>query len=220
MGELRMDFELDEKVDQLAFSAVRLFDEAECILADRYSLAKEHDDQMNREYALQKIAWLRSIRRDYRAAEEAYERWEIEAHNSSLAKSEHAFFLFSILNDHERSLKKVAEVEREIRGKLGSGVVSRQEIQTLFRGLQIKGRSLLRLGRVPLVHETLKDLNRLIRDYPDAQFGFEMDLVEEAVDAGLRFEELRTYLQSARWSSFDRNEFEPRKQEALKRLDS
>jgi hypothetical protein len=137
-----------------------------------------------------------------------------------LAKSEHAFFLFSILNDHERSLKKVAEVEREIRGKLGSGVVSRQEIQTLFRGLQIKGRSLLRLGRVPLVHETLKDLNRLIRDYPDAQFGFEMDLVEEAVDAGLRFEELRTYLQSARWSSFDRNEFEPRKQEALKRLDS
>jgi hypothetical protein len=60
----------------------------------------------------------------------------------------------------------------------------------------------------------------LIRDYPDAQFGFEMDLVEEAVDAGLRFEELRTYLQSARWSLFDRNEFEPRKQEALKRLDS
>lgn len=216
---MTVDHKIDEQVDELIFSAVRLFDEAEKLLIDRYETAKNQKDQANVDYLLQKLAFLYTLRKDYDSAEKAYERWESESGDSNFAKAEAAFFFLNSAKP-EKALSKANEVENAVRPKLSTKNVLLADIRSLFRALHIKGRALLKLSQWNDVPHTLAFINDLIQQNPKVQFGFEMDLIEECLDANLALDECKTYLRAARWSPYDAAVFDPRKSAALKRIES
>jgi hypothetical protein len=217
---MTIDQQIDEQVDQLIFLALQSFDQAEMYLSDRYATAKAEGDHENLEYVLQKLAFLYGVKRDFDSADNAYAKWESESHDPTLARVETAFFLFNSANNFKRALEKAQEVEGAIKPKLKEQVASPFEVRSLFRALNIKGRSLLKLGRTKEVNNVVKLINNLVERNPHIQFGFELDLVEECLNAGLALNECDTYLQQAHWSSYDSTVFEPRKEEALKRLNA
>lgn len=216
---MAIDHQIDEQADDLIFSALRLFDKAEEFLSERYALARSNNDRETLEYVLQKLVFLHSLRKDYPSAERAYIQWENESQDPSLARSENAFFLFSLARDYTKALAKVEEVEKAVEPRVSMHVASQAEICSLFRVLHVRGRSLLKLGRTSEIADLMNHINRLVQENPEAQFGFELDLVEECLGAGLVVDECEVYLQSAHWSSYDSGVFETRKREALKRLD-
>jgi len=217
--QTRIDPSIDTEVDRLIFSAMDLFDRAEKLLSDRYKTARESGDHVNQEYVLQKLAYFYSLKRDYVSAEEAYLRWESESTDPLLAKLENAFFLFNQLNNSKRALKKAQEVEATIESQLREHVVSPSEARALFRALNIKGRSFLKLGQSENTTKTLQRINSLVQQSKGTQFSYELDLIEECIDAGLALNECRLYLHNAKWGSYDSALFEDRKTKALKRLE-
>ena len=216
---MKIDRQIDEQVDELVFSAIKLFDQAEALLSNRYETAKRQGDTENQQYALQKLAFLYTLRKDYFSAQKAYLRWENESSEPSFAKSENAFFLFNLARDSEKALEKIKEIEADVEPRIGRKLASEGEIRSLFRALHLKGRSLLKKGRLAEAEDTLRRINRLVQENPNVQFGFELDFIEEGLDAGLVADDCRSYLRNVRWSSYDSDMFEPRKEEVLKRLD-
>jgi tetratricopeptide (TPR) repeat protein len=213
---MSVDPRIDQQADKLIFA--ERFDQAEKLLIDRYDVAKTEHDQANLEHVLQKLAFLYSFRKDFASAEKAYLRWEQESHDPNLAKVENAFFLFSQAHDYKKALRKAEEIESALQKNMGSA--SSSEIRILFRALHVKGRSLLKLNRLDEATSALRRINELVQHSPTTAFGFELDFIEECLNMRVALDRCELYLRSAHWSSYDSPTFEPRKNEALRRLNS
>jgi tetratricopeptide (TPR) repeat protein len=191
--------------EDIALPALFTLDAA---IARLEKLAKVKSDYCT-EQALQKLAFIYSLKKDFLGAERAFDRWE--RLNFELAIAERAFFHFAMLKDFDLAISDAEYFEKKIpRAK-------RNKSRPWWRTLHVKGRSLLALGKKEAAAAILSQI-LLLAEFRGENFQFELDFVEELVTQRVALSKCRRYLEIARWP--DEGDWHSRAARLLKRLGS